>query len=815
MIPALVAGVLAWCAPALGATGDGVELSDGAVVTAMGGRLAIEAGGKRSRTRPVKGADVKAAAELLEAHQLAGELEAVHARFPAAGGGAVDAVAVRRAGRARLEIVWQGRTGLGGELGERLGHEVRFDDLTGDGRPEIVVGQAYEAVRLCGVERLPLLFRRVYDPGTGKLRSVLAKRPGLKPPADVAEAGAGRAGESILRAASPVGASRSAGDRGDPMLLAPPGSLMDGDPGTAWFPGNDAGGGEFATFSVVTSAYGVSRVGVRAVPEGVKPGRYGRPRSLLLATEAGVFRLSFAEDPRSRPDETVWFELPEPARTGCLSVVVEKAFDAKAGKPLALAELVVLTEVDSKAGLERLAADLDDEGRGEQAAMLLRRAGGGALDPIRGAWPSLKEAGRRRAVRVLAEAAPEEAVDLLAAAAVGGDPVPSRTALVGLERAGAAGVRELAGYLGSEDDDEFEAASDFLARFDREDAFDALVAATGAGGRERRRLLRDRLAGSAARAPERQERIWSAIEAADEAGKTEQALDLMRAGSRFPAIAERLAELAGARFAEAEGFADRYRLLEVLAGTGDALARDHLRAAFEDEDGKIRAVSVVGVGLQRDWDAGRELLRRALADDAVEVRLAALGAIVVAGTSEDAAPKLLELVGSDPWPEVRVRVVGLAGRLGEDHGVALLRAAAVDESLSVRLAAMEVAGGLPAGGIDAIVEERLADGEERPELLAAAARAAGRRCQASAVPLLYEILRKGAEPLAHGEDIEAAVAAARAMGRIGGEPAGELLEKARRRSNPATDKAIDAALESLGQRCGTAEETPGQEPESD
>ncbi|MBW2276264.1 MAG: HEAT repeat domain-containing protein [Deltaproteobacteria bacterium] len=812
---ALIAGLLVWCAPAFTTQTDRVELADGAVVTAVGGRLVIESAGKKTRTRPVKHADPKSVAQLLEVHRFASDLEALHVRFAASGGGAVDAVAVRRAGQAKLKIVWQGRTGLAGEIGERMGHAVRFDDLTGDGLPEIIVGQVYEAVRLCGADRLPLLFRRVYDPATGKLRPVLAKRPDLKAAIDVPEAAADGEEASILRAASPVGASRSAGDRGDPMLLAPPGSLMDGDPKTAWFPGNDAGGGEFASFSVATSAYGVSRVGVRAVPDGVKPGRYGRPQSVILATEDGVFRLTFATDPKTRPEETVWFDLPEPTKTGCLSVVIEKTFDAKPGKPLALAELVVLTEVDSAKGLERLAADLNDADRGEQAAMLLRRAGERAVDPIRGVWPSLGSAGRRRAVRVLAEAAPGDAIDLLAAAAVGSDPVSAGAALTGLERAEDAGVSALAHYLSSEDDTAFEAAVKILGRFDREDAFDSLVTATGKGGRERRRLLRVQLASSAARSPEGQQRIWSAIEMADSSGKTEQVLDLMRAATGLPAIAERLGELAGTRLAAADRFADRYRLLEVLAGSGVAGARAHIRAGLQDEDRKIRAVAVVGAGIQRDWDEASELVRGALADDAVEVRLAALGAIVVAGIAADAAPALLELIDSEPWPDVRTRVVSMAGRLPQDDAVILLRAAADDESLGVRLAAIEVAGSLRASAVDSVIEERLADADELPELLAAAARSAGRRCQASAVPLLYELLRRGAEPLAHTEEIEAAVAAARAMGRIGGQEAGKLLEKARRRSNPATDKAIDAALETLGERCGNAPEKPDEASETD
>jgi HEAT repeat protein len=812
---ALVVGVLSVSSIVAAGEGRSLTLVDGASVAAEAGRLVLVTDGKRSRTKPVKGADPKGAVLLLETHRLAGEQEAIHARFPAKGGGVIGAVAVRRAGQAKLKLIWQGRTGLEGELGERLGFEVRFEDLTGDGAPEIIVGQIYEAVRLCGAERLPLLYRKVYDPASGKLRPVLAKRPGLKEAVDVNESEGDGPSSSILGAASPASASRTAGDRGDPLLLVPPGALADGDPATAWFPGNGAGGGEFATFSLVTSDYGVTRLGLRAVPAGGKPGRYDRPRSVLLATEDGVYRLTFDSDPKTRPDDLVWFELPRPVGTSCLSLVVEQTFDPRGGKQLALTELVVLTEVDSPEGIERLAADMDHAERGEQAAMLLRRAGPRAVEPIRGAWPKLGHAGRRRAVRVLAEAAPEEANDLLAAAVVGGDEVSAAAALAGLERAGDAGVGALAKYLGSDDDSEFEAAAVVLGRLERDAALDALIAATGSGGRERRRMLRVQLGKSAVRSPKRQERLWTAIEEADSSGGTEQALDLMRAATGLPAIADRLVELAGARFAGAESFADRYRLLEVLAGSGDPRAREHLLAGLKDEDRKIRAVAIVGAGFQQGWSEAVALLRKALADEAVEVRLAALGAVVVAGLVEDAAPTLRELIADDPWPEVRSRVVTLAVRLPTEHAVALLRAAAVDESLTVRLTAMEAAVGVGDAGADAVVEGRLTDEEEQPEVVAGAARAAGRRCQVSAVPLLYEVLRKGAEPLAHAEDIEAAVAAARAMGRIGGERAGELLEKARRRSNPATDKAIDAALEHLGERCGAAPEQPGPETKTD
>jgi hypothetical protein len=240
----------------------------------------------------------------------------------------------------------------------------------------------------------------------------------------------------------------------------------------------------------------------------------------------------------------------------------------------------------------------------------------------------------------------------------------------------------------------------------------------------------------------------------------------------------------------------------VLAATGAEGARDHLLIGLEDDDHLLRAVAVAGVGLQPGWDRAGQIVERALGDDAPEVRMAAMGALARSGEPEQAEEALEQVVRADPWPEVRVLAVALADRLSPAGGTALLRVAAADPSRTVRLAAMEAAVGVEGQPIDSLIEERISDADEDAEVVAAAARAAGRRCQISAVPALFEVLRRGAEPLAHEDDITAAVAAARAMGRIGGERAAELLEKARRRSNPATDKAIDTAAAELGQRCG-------------
>jgi hypothetical protein len=791
------------CAPARGGETKEVVLADGARVTVDRGRFQLRVEQKLVAKPRIEGADPKGEVEHLEAYRLAGELTAVHARAAAADGRSVEAVAIHRDGRKKLGIIWQGPAGLRGEVGERIGQTVRFEDLTGDGAPEIIVGQLYEAVRLCGAERLPLLFRKVYDPRSDKLRPVLASRPDVAEPADLTPGAEPADGQStsLVGSASPVGASRSAGDRGDPLLLAPPATLVDGDPATAWIPGNGAGAGEFATFTVAARAYGVVRIGVRAVPAGDKATRYDRPRSLLLVTEGRSYRLKFVDDPKAKPNRVVWFDLPEPARTGCLSLVVEQTFDPSPRKLLALAELTVLTEVDSPAGLERLARDLDDADKGEQAAILLRRAGKSALEPIRGAFGKLDQRGRRRAVRVLAEAAPVDGADLLAAACVAGDSVAAESARAGIVRAGDAGVAALARFLASEADAEFERATQILARVNRPSALDALIAATGSGGRERRRLLREHVGGVVRRLPQHQELLWRAIEVANGEGADERLFDLMRAAVGLEPLAAGLNELAGRRYFEAREFADRYRLLQVLARGAAPDAREHLQRGAADEDRLIRMVAVEGLGRQHGWDQGLELVVDALTDPSPEVRIAALAALKRSAGAEQSIAALQEIAQDDPWPEVRVEVLALAAHLPTAHGAKLIGLAAVDASRRVRLAAMKSAPAVKTEEVGKIVEERLADAEEDPEVIAAAARAAGKRCQGSALALLYDVLRQGAEPLARSEDITAAVEAARAIGRIGGVEGQQLLEKARRRSNPSTDKAIDAALADLGVRC--------------
>jgi len=206
---ALVGGVLTPVVPA--SADERAGLADGTVARLASGKLVLEQDGRQCWSKRLGSLAAKKPLSL-SVHELADGAAALHVTGEDQAGKPAAAVAVRHPGKCAAKVVWQGSTALAGDLGERSGAAVRFEDLTGDGLPEIVVGQVAEAVALCGTTEAPLLFRRVYDAGSGKLRSVLAKRPALGAPTEIegASAGADAGPEPLLRMVTPASVSRSA-----------------------------------------------------------------------------------------------------------------------------------------------------------------------------------------------------------------------------------------------------------------------------------------------------------------------------------------------------------------------------------------------------------------------------------------------------------------------------------------------------------------------------------------------------------------------------------------------------------------------------
>jgi HEAT repeat protein len=799
--------VITWLSVSVAAraTEPSVELEEGMRMALDGVNLSLLVQGKPVWTQALAKEDPEAAGRLT-AHPLAGDLVAVHAVLPLEGGRTVEAVLVKTLGRTDVKVIWNEETTLTGDLGERTGKAVRFQDLTGDGKPEIIVGELNEMVHLCGQSSLPLLFRNVFDPKTGVFRPVLAKRPEIKTPLELVGTASAEAPKSpLVEPLTPASASRSPGDGGHAAGLSSPSEAMDRNVATAWTPFPRNGAGEFASFRTASDAYGITRVGIRALAETAaskKKTVYDRPKTLLLTTEKSVYRLTFPSDPVEAPASVYWFDFPKPEKTSCMSIVVETSFAPSKKRLLPITEIFAETELDGPGGLELLAADLKDQHKRRQAARLLKSFGVEGAAAIRGAWPGLDVPGRRLAVEILSETAPEESIGLLVEALLDQDDIIKTTALKGLAASPEKAVAGLEKYLRSEDLAVFEVAAEVLGELDVPAALTALVSQAGKGNRERRATLRNLLARISAHSDQRAELLFTHLVAADEAGDREKLFDLLRAGAAAPVLGERIFALAGRIYDTSDVFPDRYRALEAMGRLGCDHPRKRLLAAASDSDALIRKVAVEGLAICKAPSAEvAAVIDSALKDSATVVRLAGLDAARGANIVGSRFQRVKAISKNDPWPVVRAKSTSLAKYLPAPQAFEILEGAANDESGMVREAVLDGVVPLRGRRADALVEGRLAAEDESAKIKLKAAVAAGRRCQETAVPLLLKVLKTGAEPLADKEDVEVAVAAAKALGAIGGAPAVSALKEASRRSNPATDRAIAAALKENGAFC--------------
>jgi HEAT repeat protein len=121
----------------------------------------------------------------------------------------------------------------------------------------------------------------------------------------------------------------------------------------------------------------------------------------------------------------------------------------------------------------------------------------------------------------------------------------------------------------------------------------------------------------------------------------------------------------------------------------------------------------------------------------------------------------------------------------------------------VAITALNKSKGVKSDRISSSILKILTDRDIYPPLQAEAAKAAGGRCQkgGEVETALFNLLKKGAEPLASDNSKIVAVHAALALGNLGTERAKKYLEKAKTRSNPVTDKAIKKALSQFGKGC--------------
>ena len=264
-----------------------------------------------------------------------------------------------------------------------------------------------------------------------------------------AQAPAGTPGSPIgvyrfVAASAQVGVQRA-------DLLAPPHELEDGKPATAWRVPADARGA-FATARADGTGHLVQALRISPAPAS----QGALPRQLALILDAKQ-RLVVNLSPPARDGAAQWVQLPTPAASSCLSLVITQPDPG--GQPTALGKVAIFSELDadqSDAGLRRLAerAASADFASAEAALRTLRayidrersRATPGRaaalLQAIAAVLPGAQGAGRRRlheALRALAGGPPwPELAQTLVDALLRAEPEERPTLWAALEQLGAA-----------------------------------------------------------------------------------------------------------------------------------------------------------------------------------------------------------------------------------------------------------------------------------------------------------------------------------------------------------------------------------------
>jgi HEAT repeat protein len=247
----------------------------------------------------------------------------------------------------------------------------------------------------------------------------------------------------------------------------------------------------------------------------------------------------------------------------------------------------------------------------------------------------------------------------------------------------------------------------------------------------------------------------------------------------------------------AERFEDRYRLAEAA---GDAPASSDLdawlaRIATEAQEWMLRASALRALKARVSESPAYEA---ALDDAYPRVRVAALEAL--AGNPRSSTPRLIEAAESDRWP--MVRAAALRALAGRDGVAGVARRALADDALLVRAAAISALTEARDRGAVPLVAERFEDDGEWPLVLEAAIEYARAMCSAELVDGLGNVVARGLRTNAWEPDVEIAAVAIQALGEIGGEQAQAFLRRAMADTAPPSLRdAARRALRATA-RCG-------------
>ncbi|HJK97691.1 MAG TPA: HEAT repeat domain-containing protein [Polyangiaceae bacterium LLY-WYZ-14_1] len=691
----------------------------------------------------------------------------------------------------RPELLWTASLAWQGEdLGERRRGRVDFDeDLTGDGFRDVVVGWAKEGVSPCLPER-SLLDPHAVDPGSGRLRPVVLRRIAEPVP------------EARLARLPPdtppptIGTLRFQATS-DPTSTDPAARLTDGDPGTVWqtYRGGD-GRGEF-----VVGRFDGGRV---AAVDLVSVGDGGPPRppppAELALVDAGGRAVAVPIPDDLRPGEVLRVEPPPdgPLFDGrCLALVVRRTRPSHREDGVALAEARAWSAVEQRGGVAAVVDRLGLPGTpGDQAADILAEAGAEGAEALEGAWDELPAPGRRRGARVAAGSARRT---LHARVARDPNAAVRRAFLEAANRKRNAAALAALARSGTPEADEAALA---LVAVAGGEAVAVLADALAAPGGTERPGLREALRRAGRRVPEAvRARFGRAAQPPEPGEDAAPALPIDQAAALALALApvDPLAPLVGGllegRAPTAETFPDRWRFVAAVAAAGPSVSfdADWLRGVAQaSEEWMLREAALAALADRGIADPS-DLLRGA---DDPNPRVRAR-AVVALGDRSLARERLLALARTDPWPLVRAAALeGLAEPTTADQappgGGSVFREALGDANKRVRAAALRGLAVRGDRGAWPLVQRRLRDRDEWPEVLEAAVRYVQATCREEAVAELQGLVGRTARPDPWDPDVGVAVTALAAMASLPGAEVDETLVEA---TSPLFPPAVRRAAE--------------------
>lgn len=699
----------------------------------------------------------------------------------------------------KVNLIWNQAVRWRGDLGEQAAEDVRLQDVDGDGKVEIVKGILFEGTALCGQKDAPLLFRQVYDLKKKKFVSrslprLVKLKTSLEAQGDFASIDTEK--WRFLTASS---ASSSIGDDQNPLLLTAPWALVDNRPETGWSVGEGTGEGEFVSFNTLSAQWKMTAIGIEVATlekKNKKSERVAIPPSVVVAFEDGAYRLRIPETAGKH-----WFVFPTAHKSECMSLILEGPAQKKSA-PMALFEVSVQTEIHGEGGLAQLVKTLDDDKRGEQALHVLRSLGSDAYIELKNRWNRFSVAGKRRAVRLLADIAPVRGAHLLVSAAMSDVEFVRDDIVRGIKKSNGRGEKGLGKYLGNPSGQKFGLALELLQQLNSDAAFQVVLSEMLlARDKKRRAQLGGTLTVLASNHVERMKQVLGAAMVAYKADSLSFMFDLLKIAATEPTVAEDAALIAREVYEESL-FENKYRALRIIALAKVAFSIQFVAGVTQEKNVYLRRLAARALGqFYKSEEALRGLLFLS-EDNEVGIQIEALTGLLRFEQAQK--QKTVQRAFNNPWPQVRALAVQNSAHLPMVKKQ-MVKDGLKDPHYKVVLAAMKMSEFIKDAHIDRAITN-LMKASKNAAVLERAAQTAGSRCQQDDASLdaLVALLRMGAEPLANSTEKIIAVSAARALGEIGSAKAVTYLKKVRQRSNLTTDKAIDGALANASKGCAHA-----------